>query len=290
MSAKFMPFLTNALDSRRRIVLAAAMVFGINSVGLTSNPQNLSSVGTAIYFVSVDGLHSPEIWKTDGTGSGTRFVVENLQTNNFALPTELTAPNGQFFFASNGGLWRTDGTTVGITLDLAVTSLQALQATNLSLTLSVGTVNETVLGTAKDDTIRGNDAANILVGNAGNEVLQGRAGRDILIGGSGVGKIDGGANDDKLIGRKTKNDAVIGKLNDIRVDWISPNLHAARIANLRAGVGASNASLNAKGNVTNDGTSGSGDTLTGGPDQDWYYKAVDDVTTDLLAGEILDPL
>ena len=272
MSAKFVPFLTNALDSWRRIVLAAAMVFGINSVELTSNQQNLGSVGNAIYFVSDDGLHSPEIWKTDGTGPGTSFVVENLQTNNFALPTELTATNGQFFFEANGDLWRTDGTTVGIMLDLAVTSLQALHATKLALTLSVGTVIETVLGTAKDDTIRGNDADNTLVGNAGNDALQGRAGSDILI------------------GRRTTNDALIGKLNDIRVVWISPNLHAARIANLRAGGGASNASLNAKGNVTNDATSGSVDTLTGGPDQDWYYKAVDDVTTDLLAGEILDPL
>ena len=181
-------------------------------------------------------------------------------------------------------------TTVGITLDLAVTSLQALHATNLSLTLSVGTVIETVLGTAKDDTICGNDADNILVGNAGNDVLQGRAGRDILIGGLGADTLDGGADDDILIGGKTTSDAVISKLNDIRTEWISANLYATRFANLRAGVGASNASLKAKVNVTNDATSGSVDTLTGGSDQDWYFKAVDDVITDLFAGEILDLL
>ena len=134
MLAKFLPFLPNALDSRRRsrsnrrlgvrrlfsleilerrIVLDASMVFDINSVGLTSNPQNLTSVGTAIYFVADDGLHGPEIWKTDGTGPGTSFVVENLQTSKFALPTELTAFNGQLFFEANGDLWRTDGTAGG---------------------------------------------------------------------------------------------------------------------------------------------------------------------------------
>jgi Ca2+-binding RTX toxin-like protein len=181
-------------------------------------------------------------------------------------------------------------TTVGITLDLAVTSLQALHATNLSLTLSVGTVIETVLGTAKDDTIRGNDADNILVGNAGNDVLQGRAGRDILIGGLGADTLDGGANDDILIGGKTTSDAVINKLNDIRTEWISANWYGIRLANLRAGVGASNTSLKAKVNVTNDATSGSVDTLTGGSDEDWYFKAVDDIVTDLFAGEFLDLL
>ena len=181
-------------------------------------------------------------------------------------------------------------TTVGITLDLAVTSVQAIHATNLSLTLPVGTVIETVLGTAKNDTILGNDADNILVGNAGNDVLQGRAGRDILIGGLGADTLDGGADDDVLIGGKTTNDAVISKLNDLRAEWISANLYATRITNLRAGVGPSVASLKAKVTVTNDATSGSVDVMTGGTGDDWFFKALDDVITDLLAGETLDLL
>ncbi len=181
-------------------------------------------------------------------------------------------------------------TTVGITLDLAVTSVQALHATNLSLTLPAGTVIETVLGTAKNDTILGNDADNILVGNAGSDVLQGRAGRDILIGGLGADTLDGGADDDILIGGKTTSDAVIGKLNDLRAEWISANLYATRIANLQAGVGPSVASLKAKVTVTNDATSGSADTMTGGFGDDWFFKALDDVITDLMAGETLDLL
>ena len=181
-------------------------------------------------------------------------------------------------------------TTVGITLDLAVTSVQALHATNLSLTLPAGTVIETVLGTAKNDTIFGNDADNILVGNAGNDVLLGRAGRDILIGGLGADTLDGGADDDILIGGKTTSDAVIAKLNDLRAEWISANLYATRTANLGAGVGPSVASLKAKVTVTNDATSGSVDTMTGGTGDDWFFMALDDVITDLLAGEALDLL
>jgi len=181
-------------------------------------------------------------------------------------------------------------TTVGITLDLAITSFQTLHATNLTLTLPVGTVIETVLGTKKNDTILGNDADNILVGNAGNDVLQGRAGRDILIGGLGADSLDGGADDDILIGGKTTSDAVISKLNDLRTEWISANLYATRITNLRAGVGPSVASLKAKVTVTNDATSGSVDTMTGGTGEDWFFKALDDVITDLFAGEVLDLL
>ena len=179
-------------------------------------------------------------------------------------------------------------TTVGITLDLAVTALQALHA-NLSLTLPLGTVIETVLGTAKDDTIRGNEFDNILVGNAGNDVLQGRLGRDILIGGLGSDTLDGGDGDDILIAGKTTSDAIIAKLNDIRTEWISGNSYATRITNLRAGVGASLASLKAKTTVLTD-TAGAIDNMTGGLNEDWFFKAIDDVIADLVGGETFDVL
>ena len=98
------------------------------------------------------------------------------------------------------------------------------------------------------------------------------------------------ADDDILIGGKTTSDAVISKLNNIRTEWISANLCATRITNLRAGVGPSVAALKAKVTVTNDATSGSVDTLTGGMGQDWFFKALDDVITDLITGELTDVL
>jgi len=42
--------------------------------------------------------------------------------------------------------------------------------------------------------------------------------------------------------------------------------------------------------VLNDSTSGSVDTMTGGLGDDWFFKALDDVITDLFAGEIFDLL
>ena len=185
-------------------------------------------------------------------------------------------------------------TTVGITLDLALTSAQVLNA-NHTLTVQTGTEIETVLGTAKNDVIRGNDAANIFVGNAGNDVLEGRLGRDILIGGLGVDSLDGGDGDDILIAGRTTSDGIFSNLNAFRTEWTSGNSYATRITNLRTGVGSPVASLKGKvyapnNNVLNDSTSGSVDTMTGGLGDDWFFKALDDVITDLFAGEIFDLL
>ena len=180
-------------------------------------------------------------------------------------------------------------TTVGITLDLALSSAQTLH-TNHTLTVQAGTVIETVLGTSKNDIIRGNNAANILVGNADNDQLEGRLGRDILIGGLGLDILDGGADDDLLIGGKTTNDGLISNLNNIRTEWTSSKLYATRVANLRAGVGSPVVSLKAKVNVLNDRSSGSADSLTSGIGDDWFFLAIDDVITDLFAGELRDLL
>ena len=126
------------------------------------------------------------------------------------------------------------------------------------------------------------------MGNAGNDQLLGGAGRDILIGGTGLDILNGGAADDILIAGRTTSDALFSNLNDLRTEWISANSYATRIANLRSGVGVSGASLKAKVNVFNDAAAV--DTLTGGSGKDWFFRALDDVITDLFAGETLDLL
>jgi hypothetical protein len=47
-------------------------------------------------------------------------------------------------------------------------------------------------------------------------------------------------------------------------------------------------SLKAKVNVLND--VGEDDLLIGGADSDWYFRALDDLITDLVAGELIDVL
>ena len=85
------------------------------------------------------------------------------------------------------------------------------------------------------------------------------------------------------------NDALVSKLNEIRTVWTSANSYATRVASLRAGTGTPAASLTAKVNVLNDAV-GAVDTLTGGAGDDWFFGALDDVITDLFAGEAIDLL
>ena len=77
-------------------------------------------------------------------------------------------------------------------------------------------------------------------------------------------------------------------MNDLRTEWTSVVIYTTRVANIRSGVGTSNASLQATVNVLDD--AGEDDVLTGDAGEDWYLKALDDVITDLLGGELVDAL
>ena len=126
------------------------------------------------------------------------------------------------------------------------------------------------------------------VGLEGGDILEAGSGRDILIGGLGLDTLNGGSNDDILIAGRTTSDTSVSNLNTLRTEWISGNAYATRIANLRAGVGSPIVSLKATINVLND--AGEDDSLTGGANSDWFFRAMDDVFTDLFAGEITDVL
>ena len=186
--------------------------------------------------------------------------------------------------------------TLPVVLNLGTNLVQTVH-TNRTLKLNStvtfekaigGSGNDTLFGNSLANTLTGNGGNDILVGNSGNDQLLGGAGRDIMIGGTGLDILNGGIDEDILIAGRTTSDALFSNLNDLRSEWISANAYATRIANLRAGVGASAASLKAKVNVLND--AGEDDSLTGGSGTDWYFRAIDDVLVDLFAGETIDLL
>ena len=179
------------------------------------------------------------------------------------------------------------GITTNVIASLALTTVQNVHA-NRSLKLNLNNSVESVLGGSGNDTLTGNTLDNVLVGNAGTDTLVGGDGRDILIGGLGLDTINGGVGDDILIGGRTTSDSSVANLNTLRTHWISSNSYAAGVASLRAGVGSPVVSLKAKVNVLND--AGEDDSLTGGTDTDWYFRALDDAITDLFAGELVDVL
>lgn len=189
-----------------------------------------------------------------------------------------------------------DTLTTSVNLNLGSTAVQAIHA-NRTLKLNSATTFENAAGGSGDDILLGNtlnniltgeDGHDILVGSSGDDQLLGGNGRDLLTGGLGLDTLDGGAEDDILIAGRTNSDASITRLTDLRTEWTSANSYATRIVNLRAGVGASNASLKATINVLND--AGEDDVLTGGTGIDWYFRALDDAITDLFAAETIDML
>jgi large repetitive protein len=72
----------------------------------------------ALLFVADDGVHGPELWRTDGTASGTVLVKDLRPGAQGADITYLTAAGETlYFFADDGtsgpALWRSDATPEG---------------------------------------------------------------------------------------------------------------------------------------------------------------------------------
>jgi serralysin len=221
--------------------------------------------------------------------SGDDSLVGGLGDDTYVFRTATTAEADTVTEAESAGtdtLWFSSLTT-DVILSLETTAVQTVHA-NRTLKLNTTDAFENIVGGTGNDTLTGNSLANILVGNAGGDTLSGGGGRDILIGGLGLDTLTGGEDEDILIAGRTTSDAVFSKLNLLLEEWVSVNSYTTRISNLRASVGAPAVSLKAKVNVLND--AGEDDSLVGGNGTDWYFRALDDVVTGLVTGEIMDIL
>jgi ELWxxDGT repeat protein len=93
---------------------------GIDAYGFpnSSPPTDLTNVGGTLFFSADDGTHGFELWRSDGTTSGTQMVTDINPGLTGLSPTDLTNVGGTLFFAANDGthgveLWRSDGTAGG---------------------------------------------------------------------------------------------------------------------------------------------------------------------------------
>lgn len=73
-----------------------------------------------LYFTANEGTNGVELWKSDGTASGTE-LVKNINTSNLdSYPTDFAEYNGKLYFQARSGLgselWVTDGSAAGTVL------------------------------------------------------------------------------------------------------------------------------------------------------------------------------
>lgn len=82
--------------------------------------ERMTVAGNTLFFPADDGVHGFELWKSDGTGSGT-VMVRDIAPYGGSEPHHLTDVNGTLFFVSSAvgaasGLWKSDGTSQGTVL------------------------------------------------------------------------------------------------------------------------------------------------------------------------------
>jgi ELWxxDGT repeat protein len=116
------------LDTQNDITITAifatgsipVMVKDINNSapGFASNPESFLSIEGTLYFISNDGIHGKELWKSDGTPEGTIMVKDIYSGSSDSSVSSLTDVDGILYFSADDGingveLWKSDGTEEG---------------------------------------------------------------------------------------------------------------------------------------------------------------------------------
>ena len=87
----------------------------------SADPQQLTAVGDLVFFVVNDARHGAELWRSDGTDTGTFLVKDIYPGRTSASPAEFCASGNHLFFQAEDPehgveLWVSDGSMEGTNL------------------------------------------------------------------------------------------------------------------------------------------------------------------------------
>jgi ELWxxDGT repeat protein len=135
-----------------RVLLAAKLVKEIHPTA-DATPSRLVNVNGTLFFAASDDTAGTELWKSDGTPSGTVLVRDIIpDSGSGSYPRYLTNVNGTLFFAAKTTatgyeLWKSDGTSSGTVLVRDI-----WQGGYDSRPSELTNINGTLFFRAKDDT------------------------------------------------------------------------------------------------------------------------------------------
>ncbi|MDW7995397.1 MAG: hypothetical protein RMI91_12170, partial [Gemmatales bacterium] len=103
----------DVLEPRTLMTVTHRLVADIQPGSIASAPRELTNVSGTVFFVANSPSHGWQLWRTDGTTSGT-LPVRVIGTGSFtSRPRYLTNVNGTLFFVANDGsgdqIWRSQG-------------------------------------------------------------------------------------------------------------------------------------------------------------------------------------
>src|SRR5437867_11527659 len=84
----------------------------------SSSPSRVVESGGIGFFTADDGFNGRELWRTDGTRSGTMLIKDIAIGSTSSISQGPVDVNGIVYFTANDQsrgveLWRSDGTTAG---------------------------------------------------------------------------------------------------------------------------------------------------------------------------------
>ena len=98
-------------------MFSASLVKDINATFADANPQNFVNLNGELYFTANDSVHGTQLWKSDGTASGTVPVTNLVPGAPNVVPSDMVVANGELYFfiydGTSAGLWKSDGTEAG---------------------------------------------------------------------------------------------------------------------------------------------------------------------------------